>query len=158
MLNAFHNFLNDERGVVAVDYTVLSASVLAMSLATAAVLSGGIKGLVSRMDAELREQQMSDNFIGFTSAHFEPLYEHNLTTAEYAEEMFNAANAMMNQEISDALYYGINELEAGTLTQEEVVALVALASVARQRNIIDAETLDYFFGFDGSDGQLPTSF
>jgi Flp pilus assembly pilin Flp len=154
MIKFFNRFLHGNSGAVAVDWTVLSASVLAMSLATVAVLNGGIQGLVSRMDAELRAQQMSDNFIQFTSAHFEPLYEYNLTTPEYAEAAFNLANDMMNQEIIDALHAGILAMEAGTLTDEEAVALVALGSVARQRNIIDSEILNYYFGFDGTAGVI----
>lgn len=154
MINHVFKFARDDRGAVAVDWTVLSAAVLGMSLATAGVLSGGIQGLVSRMDAELRAQQMSDNFVGFTSAHFEPLYQDNLVSAELAEEMFNLANGMMNQDIIDALELGILAVDEGTLTQEEAVVLVALASVARQRNIIDSQILDYYFGFDGSAGQI----
>jgi len=154
MIHSFEKFARDDRGAVSVDWTVLSAAVLGMSIATAGVLTGGIQSLVSRMDAELRAQQMSDNFIGFTSAHFEPLYELNLTTADYAEEQFDTANAMMNQDIIDAIQNGIAAMGERTLTQEEAVTLVALASVARQRNIISTEVLNHYFGFDGSGGQM----
>jgi len=158
MIHCIHKFSRDERGAVSVDWTVLSAAVLGMSLATAGVLTGGIQGLVSRMDAELRDQQMSDDFVAFTPAHFELLYEQNLTTAEYAEQTFNTANSMMNQEIIDALQDGIDAIDDGNLTQDETIALVALASVARQRNIISDDILDYYFGLDGSAGQINLSF
>ena len=148
------HFIKDERGAVTVDWTVLSAATVGMSLATVGVLNGGLQGLVSRMDAELRAQQMSDNFIQFTSAHFEPLYQNGFTTAEEAEAAHDAANQMMNQEIIDALQYGIEKLEAGLLNTDQIVTLVAIASVARQRNIVDANVLDYYFGTDGGNGRI----
>lgn len=147
-------FLKDDSGAVTVDWTVLSAATVGMSLATVGVLNGGLQGLVSRVDAELRDQQMSDNFIQFTSAHFEPLYEFGFTTAEEAEVAFDTANLMMNQEIIDALQYGLEKLEAGLLSADQMVTLVALASVARQRNIVDATVLDYYFGTDGGNGLI----
>lgn len=148
------SFLSDERGAVTVDWTVLSAAAVGMSLATVAVLNGGLDGMVSRMDAELREQQMSDNFIQFTSAHFEPLYARNMVTAQQAEAAYNSANVLMNQEIIDALQVGVEKLEAGLLNDEQILTLMALASVARQRNIVDAEVLDYYFGVDGANGKI----
>ncbi len=154
MIRSIQNFLLDDSGAVTVDWTVLSAATVGMSLATVAVLNGGIQGMVSRMDAELREQQMSDNFIQFTSEHFEPLYENGFTTAAEAEAAHNVANQMMNQEIIDALQYGIEKLEAGLLNTDQIVTLMALASVARQRNIIDPNVLDYYFGTDGANGKI----
>lgn len=158
MSNPFCTFLRDTRGAVTVDWTVLSAAVVAMSLATVGVLNGGIQAMVSRADAELRDQQMSDNYIGFTSAHFEPLYENNITTAQVAEDYFNAANAMMNQDIINALETGITALEEGRLTHDDMAILMALASVAHQRNIIDDGVMNYYFGFDGSGGRISTAF
>jgi hypothetical protein len=158
MSNPFCTFLRDTRGAVTVDWTVLSAAAVAMSLATVGVLNGGIAAMVSRADGELREQQMSDNFIGFTSAHFEPLYEHNITTAEVAEDYFNAANEMMNQDIINALELGITALEEGRLTTDDMAILMALASVAHQRNIIDDGVMNYYFGFDGSSGRISNAF
>lgn len=147
-------FLSDESGAVTVDWTVLSAASVAMSLATVGVLNGGLQSVVSRVDAELREQQMSDNFVQFTSAHFQPLYEKNLATAEQAEQAYDTANAMMNQEIIDSLQTGIEKMEAGDLTHDEMIVLLGLASVARQRNILDPEILDYYFGVDGGTGVI----
>lgn len=152
MARLLNRFLLDDRGAVTVDWTVLSAAAVAMSLATVAVLNGGLQAIVSRMDGELREQQMSDNFVRFISAHFEPLYATNMVTAAEAEAAYNSANMMMNQEIIDALQVGIEKLEAGLLTDAQIVTLMALASVARQRNIIDATVLDYYFGVDGATG------
>lgn len=153
MANHTISFLTDETGTVSVDWTVLSAATVAMSLATVGVLNGGIQGMVSRMDGELREQQMSDNFIEFTSAHFEPLYEGGYISAETAETFFDIANGMLNQELIDALEYGITALEEGQLSTEDLAALVAVASVAYQRNLIDDQIMHYYFGFDGSDGR-----
>lgn len=154
MSQLLHRFIRDDHGAVTVEWTVLSAAAVSMSLATVAVLNGGLQTMVSRIDAELREQQMGENFIGFTSAHFEPLYEQNLTTPEYAETLFNSASTMMNQDIINALEQGITAMEEGRLSQEDIVALMALASVARQRNIVDSQILDYYFGFDGATGQI----
>lgn len=151
---SLRRFASDDSGAVTVDWTVLSSAAVAMSLATVGVLNGGIQGMISRADAELRDQQMSDNYIGFTSAHFEPIYAANLATAEIAENLFNAANALMNHELLTALQQGIEDLEAGLLTQEDLVGLMALASVAQQRNIIDDGILDYYFGFDGAPGRI----
>ncbi|NKX46224.1 Flp family type IVb pilin [Roseicyclus persicicus] len=148
------HFLRDESGVVSVDWTVLSAATVAMSLATVAVLSGAIQGLISRLDAELRAQQMSDNFVVFTSAHFEPLYEGNHITAEAAEGLFALANEMMNQEVLDALEYGLQALENGELSPDDIAVLIAIGSVAAQRNLVPDEILDYYFGFYGGTARV----
>lgn len=154
MTHLFSQFLTDDSGTVSVDWAVLSGAVIAMSLATVAVLNGGIASLVSRMDAELRDQQLGDSFVTFTSAHFEALYERNLTTPALAQDVFTSANALMNQEILDGLQSGILALEEGRLTQDDILTLTALASVARQRNIIDDQILDYYFGADGTAGRI----
>jgi Flp pilus assembly pilin Flp len=143
------NFLRDERGAVSVDWTVLSAAAVSMSLATVGVLNGGIETLVSRLESELRNQQLSDNFITFTSAHFEPMYENGVVTAEVMDQYFMIANDMMNHQVIDALEYGLTALEAGALSPEDIVALAAVGSVAYQRNIVDDGMLDYYFGFNG---------
>lgn len=150
MTNRISDFFKSELGAVTVDWTVLSAAVVSMSLATVGVLSGGIQNMVSRLDAELRSQQLSDNFVQFTSAHFEPLYADDHISPATAQELFDSANLLMNQEIIDALNYGIQALENGQLTPQDVGTLIALASVADQRNLISDQTLDYYFGFDGS--------
>lgn len=147
-------FLTDDSGAVTVDWVVLSAASVGMSLATVVVLNGGLNAMVSRVDGELRAQQLSDGFVAFTSAHFEPFYARNLATAEQAEAAFTAINAMMNQDIIDRIEAGIARLQAGTLTQDDMLNLMAMASVARQRNIIDPQLLDQYFGIDGSTGIL----
>lgn len=158
MTNLFHTFLLDDRGAVTVDWTVLSSATVAMSLATVALLNGTLRDVEGRLDAELRAQQMSDNFIQFTPEHFEALYANNIVTEEEAEAVYDVANQLMNQEIIDALQYGIEKLEAGILTQEQAIDLMAVASVARQRNIVDNNVLDYYFGFDGSEGRISSYF
>ncbi|MEQ8367251.1 MAG: hypothetical protein RIB61_11135 [Roseicyclus sp.] len=153
MSPAVLSFIRDERGAVTVDWTVLSAAAVSMALATVAVLNDSVAGLASRMDNELRDQQMNDNFVVFTSEHFEGLYEAGLVTAEDAQATFDIADQMMNQQIIDALEYGITAMEEGTLTDADLIALLAVASVADQRNIVDDSILDYYFGFDGSTGR-----
>ncbi|PWK62655.1 hypothetical protein [Roseicyclus mahoneyensis] len=154
MTGILHRFIQDERGAVTVDWTALSSAAVAMALATVAVLNDGISTMVSRMDAELRNQQMSDNYIGFTPTHFEPAFALGFTTASYAEDLFEIANQMMNQDIIDAMAIGIEAIENGTLSQDDAVTLIALASVARQRNIIDAQIFDYYFGTADSTGVM----
>jgi hypothetical protein len=154
MTHLLHTFILDDRGAVTVDWTVLSSATVAMSLATVALLNGTLRDVEGRLDAELRAQQMSDNFIQFTSEHFEPLYAANVATEEEVEAVYDVANQLMNQEIIDALEYGIEKLEAGALTEEQAIDLMAVASVARQRNIVDSNVLDYYFGFDGGDGRI----
>jgi Flp pilus assembly pilin Flp len=155
MKSSVVSFLRDDAGVVSVDWTVLSAATVAMSLATVGLLNGGLQGLISRLDGELRSQQMSDSFVEFTSAHFEPLYEGNHINAAAAEELFTLANSMMNQELIDALQYGIQAIEAGeTFTPEEIAQLMAIASVAHQRNLLPDSVMNHYFGFDGEPGVI----
>jgi Flp pilus assembly pilin Flp len=154
MPRSLHSFLRNDHGAVTVDWTVLSAAVVGLSLATVAVLNGGIDGMISRADRELRAQQMSDSFVAFTSAHFEPLYASNLATAETAEGYFLAANQLMNQQIIDALETGIDAINAGTLTRDEALALMAVASVGYQRNIVDDQIMHYYFGFGQTTGLI----
>lgn len=139
-------FFKDDRGAVSVDWTVLSAAAVALALATAAGLQFVVDDVTSRVDGELREQQLSDDFIEFRSQDFEALYEVGLLTPEEAEVSFNEANELLNQQVIDFLEDGIEKLEAGTLTDAEIVDLVALASVARQRNVISDDVLDFYFG------------
>jgi Flp pilus assembly pilin Flp len=150
MDQSLSSFLRDDTGAVSVDWTVLSAATVAMSLATVGVLSGGLQSLISRLDGELRAQMMSDSFVTFTSAHFEPLYETNSVSASAAEDMFLAANARMNQEVLDLLQMGIEAFEAGQLRDADIAQLYAIASVAAQRNLVSDTILDYYFGFDGA--------
>jgi Flp pilus assembly pilin Flp len=150
VFTVLNNFLRQERGVVTVDYTVISAAAVGIALATTAVLSGGIEILTSRIDTELRERQLNDTFIEFTSAHFEPLYQAGMLTEAQASDLWNSANAAMNQELIDQLAEGIAKIQDGTITEEEIGTLFAAASVAYQRNIVDDAVLEYYFGLDGS--------
>lgn len=150
MIRAIRSFLTDEAGVVSVDWTMLSAAAVSLALATAGALSGAFQTMISRVDAELRTQQLSDDFVQFTSAHFEPLYELGLLDPESAGTMFDTANDMMNADIISALQEGITALEDGLLNSDEIAALIAIASVAWQRNIVPDTVLDYYFGFGGN--------
>ena len=150
MTRVIRTFLRDENGAVTVDWTTLSAAAVGLSLATAGLLNDTFQNVISRVDGELREQQMNDNFIDFTSAHFEPMYAGNHIEATEAEALFDSADAMLNQELIDALETGIEMLEDGTLTTEDAGALMAIASVAWQRNVVSDQILDYYFGFDGN--------
>jgi hypothetical protein len=145
------HFLRDENAAVTVDWTALSAAAVSMALATVTVLEGGIDGLIGRIDGELRSQQMSDNFITYLSGHFEPMIADGMMSAEDGETFFVAANALLNHEILENLQIGIDRMVLGELPEDDLPILIALASVAMQRNIASDEMLDYYFGFDGGD-------
>ncbi|GAA5068789.1 hypothetical protein N0B44_01440 [Roseibacterium beibuensis] len=152
MKKVFSNFLHDEGGAITVDYTVLSAAVVGMTIAATAVVTGSIENLTQRIDTELRTRQLNDSFIGFDSSHFEALYEAGLVTEEGAADLFAAANGMMNQDIINALEAGLESIQNGTITIEEAAELYAIASVAYQRNIVPDEIIDYYFNFSGGSG------
>lgn len=139
--SSFHKFLRSESGAISVDWVVLTAATAGMALAATAVIEDGISTLASNLEAQLRTQQVSDAFVVFISAHFNALYDAGITTETAAEAMFNLANEMTNAEILTALESGVLAYTDGLLTNEEVAMLVAMASVADQRNIIDAESL-----------------
>jgi hypothetical protein len=143
-------FWHSEDGAVTVDWTTLSAAAVAMALGIAGLLMGAINTVNSRLDGELRAQQLSDGFVQFRSAHFEALYAVGTLEPETAEQLFTTMNALLNQDILDNLQAGIAALEAGTLPANEIGVLVAIASVAAQRNLIPDYYLNYYFGFDGS--------
>lgn len=144
-------YLADDRGAVTVDWTVLSAAAVGLAIATTAILTDSIEVLSGRMDDELRTRQLSDDWIAFAASHFEPILATNYVSETQAEAVYDVANDLMNHDLVAELTAGIEALENGTITSEEIVGLVALASVAYQRNLLDDGTLDYYFGFDGSD-------
>lgn len=140
-------FLSDECGAVTVDWTVLAAAVVGLSLATAAELNGTLDAVFSRVDHELRSQQMSDDFVQFTSAHFEPLYAQGTLDPETAQALFASADTMLNEDLITMLEWGIAQLQAGTMPQADIAALFAAASVAYQRNVVPDNILHTYFGF-----------
>jgi len=150
MRTALLRFFRDDRGAVTVDWTVLSAAAVSMALATATVLEDGIEVLVARIDAELRTQQLSDGFVQYQSGDFETLIAEGWITEPEGAQVFDSVSDLMNSEILSALELGIEMMQAGTLPQEDLATLVALASIARQRQIASSEMLDPIFGFDGS--------
>lgn len=140
-------FLSDERGAVTVDWTVLAAAAVGLSLATAASLNGTLDAVFSRVDHELRSQQISDDFVQFTSAHFERLYAQGTLDPETAQALFASANTMLNKDLLTMLEWGIAQLQAGTMPQSDLAALYAAASVAYQRNVVPDDILQSYFGF-----------
>jgi Flp pilus assembly pilin Flp len=150
VVDFFKRFVSEEHGAITVDYTVLSAAAVSVAIATTALLTGGINNLTQRIDTELRERQLNDTFIDFTSSHFEPLYMAGLLSEEDAGELWNTANSKMNQQLIDQLADGIAKIQDGSITEEELGELFAAASVAYQRNIVDDAVLEHYFGLDGS--------
>ncbi|WP_224814619.1 hypothetical protein [Hasllibacter sp. MH4015] len=147
----FKHFLADDRGAVTVDWTVLSAAAVGMAIATTAVMSDSIDILGSRMDAELRSRNLAQEWVTFMAVHFEPVLQTGFIDEAQAEELYNIADGMMNHDLVEALTAGIAEIEDGTITAEELVQLISMASVAFQRNIVDDAILNHYFGLDGSD-------
>lgn len=148
MLLRFCEFLRGESGAITVDYTVLGAAAVGMAMSAAAVLTGAVENLTQRVDSELRTRQLSDDFVSFYSAHFEPLYEIGAANEDGAYEAFTSADTMMNQDIIDAIYLGVLKAQEGTLSNAAMTELFALASVAYQRNILDDAFLEEYFGIE----------
>lgn len=144
-------YIADDRGAVTVDWTVISSAAVGLAVATTAIMTDSLDVLSMRMDDELRSRQLSDDWIQFYASHFEPILEAGAISETQAEAVYNIANELMNYDLLSELTSGIEALENGTITQDEIVALVALASVALQRNIVDDGILNHYFGFDGSD-------
>jgi len=137
-----HRFLRSESGAISVDWVVLTAATAGMALAATAVLEDGISTLASDLEAQLRSQQVSDAFVVFISSHFDALYDAGIVSEEAAELLFLAANDMTNAEIISGLEDGILAYNDGSLSDQEIAELVAMASVAVQRNIIEAEEVE----------------
>ncbi len=158
MMASIRQFLSSQTGAVSVDWTVLSAAAVSMALATVTVIEGGIEGLVSRIDGELRSQQLNDSFVTFLSGHYEDALGAQLLSTEDGEYYFEYANSLLNHEVVAGLETGIAMMENGELTEEDLALLISLGSVAYQRNIVDDDTLDYYFGFGGADPAYMTYF
>ena len=141
------SFWHNENGAITVDWTVLGAAVVGLSLATAAALTGTLDMVISRVDHELRSQQLSDDFVQFTPAHYEQLLSQAAVDTETAQSLFAIANSMMNQDIINALAQGLERMANGTLSNTEQAMLYAIASVAYQRNIVEDYILQAYFGF-----------
>ncbi len=141
-MNNFRQFLTSESGAITVDWVVLTAAVTGMALAATAVVETGIDDLASDLEAQLRTQQVSDAFVQFNSSHFNDLYDLGMVTEDNAEIHFGIANGMTNAEILTALEDGLLDFNDGNLSDAEIAQLVAVASVAVQRNIIDASAIN----------------
>jgi len=137
----FRQFLISENGAITVDWVVLTAAATGMALAATALVEGGIENLASDLEEQLRTQQVSDAFVQFDSSFFNDLYDLDMVTEANAEVYFDLANEMTNAEILDALEQGVMDLNDGNLSDSEIAQLVAMASVAVQRNIIDEGTI-----------------
>lgn len=151
------HFLSDDRGAITVDWTVISSAAVGLAIATTAIMTDALDDLAMRMDAELRSRQLSDEWIRFYAAHFEPILETGSYSEAQVEAAYDIADQLMNHTLINELAAGIEALENGTITSDEIVQLVALASVAYQRNVVDEGMLNYYFGFDGSDPYYMTA-
>ncbi|MEJ6388907.1 hypothetical protein [Gymnodinialimonas ulvae] len=143
-------FATDECGAISVDWTMISAAAVGFALATAAYFTDINAFLATNMNTELEGGDLSDSVPIYIAEHFAPLINEGAVTPEAAIELYDAAHEMMNYEIITTLEQGIQQLEAGELTTQELNELVAVASVAQERDLEREETLDHYFGFDGS--------
>ena len=151
MYPQFAEFFRNESGAISVDWTVLSAAAVGMAIATTAIMNDSLSFVSGQMDDELRERQLSDEWIQYAASHFEPILQTGYMTSAEAEAVFTAAEGQMNYDIMSQLEAGIAEIDAGTISAEDLVDLVGVASVAAQRNLVDDAILNHYFGFDGSD-------
>lgn len=144
-------FAADQRGAITVDWTVMSAAAVGLAIATSAIMTDSIDVLSGRMDDELRTRTLGDEWVQFAANHFEPILQTGYITEAEAQEAYDNAEDQMNYDILSGLEQGIAALEDGTITADEMVTLVGIASVAYQRNLVDDAMLDYYFGFEGGD-------
>ena len=153
-------FAADECGAISVDWTMISAAAVGLALATAAFFTDINAFLATNMNNELEGSDLSDGapnynpadgVPAFVSENFEPLIDDGLITPEAAQELYDDAHEMMNYEIITTLEQGIAQLEAGTITEQELEELVAVATVADERDLATEDTLDYYFGFGDSE-------
>lgn len=146
MNRVIEKFLSDERGAITVDWVVLSAAAVGMSIAATGVVRGGLDDLASNLEAQLRSQQISDAFVQFRSNQFDMAYDMGLMTEEQAQDLFEQANLLTNADILGGLEDAIEKIVNGTISDSELQEAFALASVAYQRNIIDDDVIHYYFG------------
>lgn len=148
---AAKRFARDESGAITVDWMMISCAAVGFALATAAYFTDINAFLATNMNNELEGNDLSDGVPAYLAEHFQPLVDEGVVTPEAAVELYDAAHEMMNYEIITQLEQGIEQIEAGTLTEQELSELVAVASVADERDLASEETLDFYFGFGGSD-------
>lgn len=151
MFQRIIRFSHDETGAITVDWTVLGAAAVALAIATTAVMTDTIDVLEGRMDDELRSRQLSDDFAGYMELHFEDILQTGIIDSDTLEAVYTPLNGLMNHEITALVQAAVEGIENDTLSTEEIIAGALAASVAYQRNILDDATLDYYFGFGGSD-------
>lgn len=149
MTQMLNKFFASEDAAVTVDWVVLSAGAVAMAIAATDVLSDGIGELTSNLENQLRQQQISDAFVQFTSDFFDPLYDAGMLSEADAEVLFEDANLMTNNEILVALEGYIEKMVNGDISEAELEEAFAVASVAAQRNIVDDEVVEYYFTPEG---------
>ena len=144
IVSSLTKFLQSESGAVTVDWVVLTAAAAGLAIAATSVVSGGLESLAADLEEQLRTQQISDSFVQFRSSDFDVLYDAGTLTEEQATASFAIANEMDNAEILSGLEALILKSVHGTITNDEEAAMYAMASVAVQRNIIDASELQAY--------------
>ena len=144
IVSSLTKFLQSESGAVTVDWVVLTAAAAGLAIAATSVVSGGLESLAADLEEQLRTQQISDSFVQFRSSDFDVLYDAGTLTEEQATASFAIANEMDNAKILSGLEALILKSVDGTDTNDEEAAMYAMASVAVQRNIIDASELQAY--------------
>jgi len=145
-MRTIREFIQDDTGAITVDYVVLSAAAVGMAIATTDILRGGIDGMTSNLEEQLRTRNLSDDFVVFDSAHFSTSLNTGFLSEADANQLFDMANQMTNASILSLLEEGMTAMNNGVeLSDQDYAELSAVASVARQRNIADSAELDQFF-------------
>ncbi|MBF9045034.1 hypothetical protein HKCCE4037_16950 [Rhodobacterales bacterium HKCCE4037] len=147
---ALRDFLANEHGAITVDWMVITTAAISLSLGTSALLRDHSAFVARNMDNELRDGDISDGWPAYTYDHFAPLITAGYLTTEEASALHDQSFDQMNFQINSALHSGIEAMEAGNLTAEELSELISVASIAWHRDLADEAMLDYYFGFDGS--------
>ncbi len=145
------DFLSAEDGVTTTDWVALAALCVGLAMATNDELTDVFNMVASQVDGEMRDRQMQDDWVEFYASHFQPMLEAGALDEATAAGFHDLAGGMMNHTLMSELEAGLEQLENDVLTSEQLGQLISIASIARQRNLVDPAVLDYYFGFDGSD-------
>ena len=151
------SFARSESGAITVDWTVMAAASVSLALALSAALTDVFGLLSGQVDGHLRDRQLGDEWVEYYASHFQASLNTGYISEDQAEVLYQMAEGMSSYAVRQHLADGIAALENGTITTDELMALIAVGSVAYQQNLADPAMLDYYFGFEGSDPYYMTT-
>lgn len=135
-------FWRSESGAITVDWVVLVSAAFGLATATTAMILATMQFVTSNLDAELREQQLSDQYVQFEPNAFDWFYDNGVLTVEEAEAVWTQADEMMNHELLTFIDEGVQMYADGDLTDDQLATLWAMLNVAEQRNIMPADAFN----------------